>query len=297
MSLRRRSTTHDLATLRLHPDGSRVQHTSVSARPRTSKYTVVDARGNRFARDAGGASLVKKRRKVDVVTDEQEREVIRLSPEADDGDGTMLVRRRYRRAKSREEGKQDAGEGESREDGEEHKEVDREQLDTRTKRRISFLQDFSFLDPPEVVIGRSFESKGPSSTTGVSFSPPAPELLKSIHHFATCYYRERGQLSDRSSAFRMEKRKGRNIHMMAAGETNTSETDDEMWEDRDDDSGQGDDDDDENAGKDDNARATSSHDDPDVKDMYKAFDGSALMAIGILIQEQIAHLLTSSSKG
>lgn len=292
MSLRRRSTTHDLATLRLHPDGSRVQHTSVSARPRTSKYTVVDARGNRFARDAGGASLVKKRRKVDVVTDEQEREVIRLSPEADDGDGTMLVRRRYRRAKSR-----DAGEGESREDGEEHKEVDREQLDTRTKRRISFLQDFSFLDPPEVVIGRSFESKGPSSTTGVSFSPPAPELLKSIHHFATCYYRERGQLSDRSSAFRMEKRKGRNIHMMAAGETNMSETDDEMWEDRDDDSGQGDDDDDENAGKDDNARATSSHDDPDVKDMYKAFDGSALMAIGILIQEQIAHLLTSSSKG
>ncbi|KIK11271.1 hypothetical protein PISMIDRAFT_690486, partial [Pisolithus microcarpus 441] len=218
---------------------------------------------------------------------------------ADDGDGTMLVRRRYRRAKSREEGKQDAGEGEgeSREDGEEHKEVDHEQLDTRTKRRISFLQDFSFLDPPEVVIGRSFESEEPSSTTGVSFSPPAPELLKSIHHFATCYYRERGQLSDRSSAFGMEKRKGRNIHMMAAGETNTSETDDEMWEGRDDESGQGDDGDDENAGKDDNARATSSHDDPDVKNMYKAFDGSALMAIGILIQEQIAHLLTSSSKG
>lgn len=85
--------------------------------------------------------------------------------------------------------------------------------------------------------------------------------------------------------------------MMAAGETNTSETDDEMWEDRDDECGQGDDDNGENAGKDGNARATSSHDDPDVKDMYKAFDGSALMAIGILVQEQIAHLLASSSKG
>lgn len=85
--------------------------------------------------------------------------------------------------------------------------------------------------------------------------------------------------------------------MMAAGETNMSETDDETREDQDDESGQGDDDNDENAGKDDNARATASHDGPDVKDMYKAFDGSALMAIGILVQEQIAHLLASSSKG
>ncbi|KAI6135217.1 hypothetical protein EV401DRAFT_2063510 [Pisolithus croceorrhizus] len=295
MSLRRRSTTHDLATLRLHPDGSRVQQTSVTARPRTSKYTVVDSRGNRFARDAGGASLVKKRRKVDVVTDGRERETIRLSPEGDEDDAAMFVLRRRRRAKSKGEGKRDADEGESQGDGNEDKETDHEQLDTRTKRRLSFLQDFSFLDPPEIVIGRSFESKDSSDTTGVSFSPPAPELLKSIHHFATCYYRERGQLSDRSGASRKEKRKGQNIHMVAAGETNMSETDDELWEDRDDESGQGDDDD-ENAGKD-NALATSSHDDPDVKDMYKAFDGSALMAIGILIQEQIAHMLTSSSKG
>ncbi|KAI6100154.1 hypothetical protein F5141DRAFT_1051669 [Pisolithus sp. B1] len=278
MSLRRRSTTHDLATLRLHPDGSRVQHTSVTARPRTSKYTVVDARGNRFARDAGGASSVKKRRKVDIVTDGQERETIRLSPEGDGDDGAVLVRRRHRRAKSKGEGKHDADEGENREDGDEDRVTDHERLDTRTRRRLSFLQDFSFLDPPEIVIGRSFESKDSSDTTGVSFSPPAPELLKSIHHFATCYYHERGQLSDRSGASRKEKRKGQNIHMVAAGETNMSETDDELWEDRDDESGQGDDDD-ENAGKD-NALATSSHDDPDVKDMYKAFDGSALMAIG-----------------
>ncbi|KAI6040440.1 hypothetical protein EDC04DRAFT_2894168 [Pisolithus marmoratus] len=190
MSLRRRSTTYDLATLRLHPDGSRVQQSSASARPRTAKYTVIDAR-----------------------------------------------------------------------------------------------------DPPEVVIGRSFESKEPSGTTGVSFSPPAPDLLKSIHHFATCYYGERGQLSDCSRALRMEKRerKRENIHMMAA-KTKLSESDEEMWEDQDGEIGQSDDSDD-GVSK---ARATSSHG-PGIKDMYKAFDGSALMAIGILIQEQIAHILTSSS--
>lgn len=292
MSLRRRSTTHDLAALRLHPDGSRVQQASVSSRPRTSKYTIVDARGNRIARDAGGRNSVKRRRTVDVVVDGQERETIKLSPEDDGDDGDVFVRRRHRRTQSKGKGKQRADESENREDD---KESDPEQLDARTKRRISFLRDFSFLDPPEVTIGRSFESKEPSDTTGISFSPPAPELLKSIHHFAACYYRERGQLFDRSTASRTRNRKKHNIYMMAADKMRMSETDNEMWEDRDDnESAEGGGSDGEGNGKD-NARVASSHD-PDVKDMYKAFDGSALMAIGILMQEQIAHILTSSSR-
>ncbi|KIO12377.1 hypothetical protein M404DRAFT_674826 [Pisolithus tinctorius Marx 270] len=184
MSLRRRSTTHDLAALRLHPDGSRVQQASVSSRPRTSKYTIVDARGNRIARDAGGRNSVKRRRTVDVVVDGQERETIKLSPEDDGDDGDVFVRRRHRRTQSKGKGKQRADESENREDD---KETDPEQLDARTKRRISFLRDFSFLDPPEVIIGRSLESKEPSDTTGISFSPPAPVCtIIQVFNLLTC---------------------------------------------------------------------------------------------------------------
>ena len=60
----RRSTVHDLATLRLHLDGKRVSTTSP---PRVGLYTSrrrnvgYDTRGNRNARDAAGFGLVPKR--------------------------------------------------------------------------------------------------------------------------------------------------------------------------------------------------------------------------------------------
>jgi hypothetical protein len=60
----RRSTVHDLATLRLHPDGKRV---SITSPPRVGLNTSrrhnvgYDTRGNRNARDAAGVGLVPKR--------------------------------------------------------------------------------------------------------------------------------------------------------------------------------------------------------------------------------------------
>lgn len=135
MSIRRKSTTHDLATLRLHPDGSRVQQSSVNSRHRTAASTFVDSRGNWIARDAGGQSSVKKRRSVSVVTDEGESEQIKLSSDEEDGG------RAPRKGKGKERTRDDQAldEGSAPED---------ERLNTRTKRRLSFIRDFSFLDPP-----------------------------------------------------------------------------------------------------------------------------------------------------
>ena len=63
-STRRRSTVHDLSTLRLHPDGSRVaihSPTRVDLRSSRMRNTGRDTRGNRVARDAAGLGAVPKR--------------------------------------------------------------------------------------------------------------------------------------------------------------------------------------------------------------------------------------------
>ncbi|KIJ69820.1 hypothetical protein HYDPIDRAFT_104450 [Hydnomerulius pinastri MD-312] len=292
MSIRRKSTTHDLATLRLHPDGSRVQQSSVNARHRTAGSTIVDSRGNWIARDAGGQNSVKKRRSVSVLTDDGEGEVIELSSDEED----------RKRARSKGKGKQRAGEDRPLE------EVSpaQDQLNTRTKRRLSFVRDLSFLDPSPY--GSSSvrqdasdsDASSGSSAQEVTFAEPAPELLKSIHHFASCYYRERGQLFDSSRNYRgsrKERRKqGRdNIHVLAA-ETFTRQAmgaDDSDWIDEEEgEEGADDADEDDDMGGDDSGRETPQNDSA-RKDMYKAFDGSALMALGIVLQEHIAHTLSS----
>ena len=63
MSARRRSTVHDFSTLRLHPDGSRVEINSPTRSDHDSRTrkTGRDARGNRIARDAAGLGVVPKR--------------------------------------------------------------------------------------------------------------------------------------------------------------------------------------------------------------------------------------------
>ena len=61
MSTRRLSTVHDLASLRLHPDGTRVQNNDKNLRIRASKYAARDSKGNWYARDAGGTGQVKQR--------------------------------------------------------------------------------------------------------------------------------------------------------------------------------------------------------------------------------------------
>lgn len=84
MSKGRLNTVHDLSSLRLHPDGSRVpvqEHLNVKASSKSvsererRKNTVRDAAGNWIALDAGGVGAVLKRRR-DVNPDEEEGEQV-----------------------------------------------------------------------------------------------------------------------------------------------------------------------------------------------------------------------------
>jgi len=299
MSIRRKSTTHDLATLRLHPDGSRVQQSSVNARHRTAGSTVVDSRGNWIAKDAGGKTSVKKRRSINSIihTDDAEGELIDLS--GDEGSG--------KDARRQSKGKQRARDSQTP-DEDPPQEPESGRLNTRTRRRLSFMRDLSFLDPPPASAPSLEQDTDPSDTASarpvVSFPDPAPvspppvndsssltslkDLLKSIHHFASCYFRERGQLFDSSKNFRGMKKERRkqsqeNIHTLAANThaledqsidsgTEHTETEDETTEDED---GSGIMDT-EDSGKEGPRTKGETY----RKDMYKAFDGSALMAIG-----------------
>ena len=110
--------------------------------------------------------------------------------------------------------------------------------------------------------------------------------MKAIHHFASCYYRERGQLSNSSRDFRRAKKETRkqsqeNIHNLTANslkhenddsENEHTETEDETTEDGDESVVM----DAEDSGK----EGPRTKGDTYRKDMYKALDGSALMAIG-----------------
>ncbi|KIK95337.1 hypothetical protein PAXRUDRAFT_11511 [Paxillus rubicundulus Ve08.2h10] len=280
MSIRRKSTTHDLATLRLHPDGSRVQQSSRNTRYRTAGSTFVDSRGNWIARDAAGQSSVKKRN-ASMLSDDGEGEHIRLSSDEESG----------KRTQSKGKGKQAALDGEPLD---EDPEREPEQLSARTKRRLSFTRDYSFLDPPPVSVSSleqdAYDSDASSSSSlpMISFPDPAPELLKCIHHFASCHYREMGQLFDSSRNYRGEKKeRGKraqdNIHVLAANASRRQNTDSEdgyLIHEEEEDTEEAEDEDDD-MGVDDGSRE-GHRTDSCRKDMYKALGGSALMAIGLL---------------
>ncbi|KAF8551715.1 hypothetical protein OG21DRAFT_1417445 [Imleria badia] len=281
MSIRRKSTTHDLASLRLHPDGSRVQQSSVNSRRRAAGTTVIDSRGNWVAKDAGGKTSVKTRRRISSThTNDAEGEYIDLSRDEEHA----------KDARSQAKGKRRARDSQSP-DEDPPQEPESGRSNTRTGRRLSFMRDLSFLDPPSASVSSLEPDTGPSDATSarepvVSFPDPAPDLLKAIHHFASCYYRERGQLSDSSRDYRGTKKERRkqsqeNIHTLAANtlkhenvdsENEHTETEDETTEDEDEREVM----DAEGSGK----EAPRTKGNTYRKDMYKALDGSALMAIG-----------------
>lgn len=161
MSIRRKSTTHDLATLRLHPDGSRVQQSSGNARRRTAGSTVVDSRGNWIAKDAGGKSSVKTRRSVNSSrTDDADGEFIDLS--GDEG-----------RARSQSKGKQRARDSQTPEE-DPLQEPESDRMNTRTRQRLSFMRDLSFLDPPPVSVSSVEQDTGHPDAASIFFPDPAP---------------------------------------------------------------------------------------------------------------------------
>lgn len=167
---RRRTTVHDLASLRVHPDGSRVQNANtlshlqddvipgVSSQTnlRSSKYIAQDARGNWIARDAGGAGLVK---------------------------------RKYR--------KQDKGKGRATDlddEGVDDVVTDEEDAkDSRAIKRQKFLHDYSFLtgsgfedELPPSSLGEPSSSTLDPSPSNVPYSLPVPSSVSNTQiHFTT----------------------------------------------------------------------------------------------------------------
>lgn len=189
---------------------------------------------------------------------------------------------------------------------------DRTGRNFRASKRRSFTEDFSFLapSPPRRVFPRTEStSEGGSSSSSsdsdseseeikIKLPDPSPELLKCIHYFASRYYQEKGVLSNRSRGHRDERKTRRskgsvsNIHDQTTSksapwsrDSSIDADDDDQWEDEKDELG-----DEEDDGKD--VSRSEEH-----KDMYKALDGSALVAIGIILQEQIAHAMITGFSG
>jgi hypothetical protein len=190
---------------------------------------------------------------------------------------------------------------------------------SRSRKRRSFAEDFSFLAPSPCRLNSEAGSEPGSSSEGDSspsskstskaikialpdpspvrvyvhpiiFADPQQELLKCIHHFASRYYQEKGVLSDKSRRYRDERKARRsnkseaNIHYQTTTKptlwTRHSSLDGDGEEQH-----EGDEDEWEDEGED-QTEDGEGHENPSrqeqhSKDMYKALDGSALVAIGI----------------
>jgi hypothetical protein len=169
MSIRRKSTTHDLATLRLHPDGSRVQQSSINRRTRTAPSTVPDTRGNWIARDAGGKVAVRKTRNASAKVDDEDGKLIdiRLSDELGEDQFTV--------------GKSKKGKEKASESDEENGTGDRTGRNFRARKRRSFTEDSSFLapSPPRCVFPQTEStSEGDSSESSSSESDSESDVIK-----------------------------------------------------------------------------------------------------------------------
>ncbi|KAH9031848.1 hypothetical protein EDB84DRAFT_1491679 [Lactarius hengduanensis] len=233
---KRRSTVQDYATLRLHPDGSRIK---LRTPKRNDPYHKAgrDARGNRVARDAAGLAVVPKR---PAPLDDGRVETVSSGQDVSSGES--------RRAKPRK--------------------------DNRRKRRR--------LDPHDVEFLRdSGNVPGNADAVGETRWPvPSSDLLKCVNYFACQYYAARGLLLDQSREYCREKeqRKAEDRQKVRTGG-----------------SGDGpfvaDGDSDGNAKKEDPHDRECTVSSKGLPGMYKALDGSALVAIGMLLQELVSTIL------
>ncbi|KAJ3719192.1 hypothetical protein EV361DRAFT_901245 [Lentinula raphanica] len=277
----RLSTVFDLSGLRLHTDGTLVPQSTKNHDLRLSKRTVRDAHGNWMAKDAGGLASVPKYRKVLPIPRENE-----FEGQEEDLDTALSIN------------------NDRNKEGTSHS---REFKTSRARKRRKFATDEEYLAP-------SSSSCTPYPTAGTAraqMPPPSSDLLKYIHHYASTYYDERGLLLNASQQYRKEK-KARRLARLSQGRNSgrskrksTSDTDTENHSSSekdeivDEDDDEDDEDGDEGSEKDDQeqqqhengSKAPVRRKDHDLADMYKTLDGSALIAIGMLLQEHVAELL------
>jgi hypothetical protein len=133
------------------------------------------------------------------------------------------------------------------------------------------------------------------------------DLLKCVHHFASQYYSARGLLTDRSREYRREvgQRFAKRVLAQAAaggvayagpGANADTAGDDPFTEDEEDDEIDYEREDDEGVAKGRGVGKGKGTPEEHVQNMYRAFDGRALMAIGTFIPSQIVITTQSRTK-
>lgn len=145
MSIRRHGTVHDLAGLRLHPDGSRIQPSSSAAGSgqnvvpsiRQGPYMTQDVHGNWIATDAAGVRKIRKKKTVPYVSEldahdheENKRKI---------AEGGLMEEIGFAQGSSRRMADDDEDGGEVISDAAGN-------MDPRRQRRIQFERDFSYLN-------------------------------------------------------------------------------------------------------------------------------------------------------
>ncbi|KDR84252.1 hypothetical protein GALMADRAFT_704386 [Galerina marginata CBS 339.88] len=294
----RLSTVFDYSSLRLHPDGTRVYQKSSNFRPGLVKVTTQDPRSNWIARDAGGLGSVPKVKKR--VKDASEGDV----RAEQDGD-----------SKTNPELSDDVDEYEGAGRKRKRKRVNKGKL-----KRHKFINDDSYLEPEASSSKHNeMEVSREVSISEDGLPEPSADLLKCIHRFASEFYTERGQLLNISREYRKE-RKDRALRRRArrekqaredngspSGSPSSSESsdsdesssqkstkittaiEDEEGSTSSEDSNDGDDDNDKANQDTKGKRKTKSkrrrrrrrhYADKLYTDMYKMFDGSAMMVLG-----------------
>ncbi|THH29886.1 hypothetical protein EUX98_g4311 [Antrodiella citrinella] len=323
MAARRYTTVHDVAALRVHPDGSRIPVDGKSTGKRKDKRTLKDRRGNWVAQDAGGSATIKRHREAanDELDDETGGEVFDLTGVEEVTQG--IVDKGKRKADEQEDEAQDESN------------IQKSSPLGKKAKRQRFQEDLTFLSPAGSAPSLHFvDSDAPvlskDLTSANALPNPSSDLLKNIHAMASRYYHEMGQLEDVTREIRKEKRRRRRLKLSLSNASvsgsirgdsidNSSEEEDgspgdtgslgEMEEDLDEEQSQqlesssvdlfgekqstkG--------GGDGLSSQDSDSEDGSVdewkenyadQDMYKIFDGSALMAIGMLLQEYVAELV------
>ncbi|KIJ57232.1 hypothetical protein M422DRAFT_238825 [Sphaerobolus stellatus SS14] len=255
---RRRSTVYDAAALRLHPSGVRVRPTPgkssrVLARSTNAKQAVS---GDWIATDAGGDGKITKRRKMSA--DEQ-----RETNSPVNGDVAIP--------------------GSDEQVDLEASATPKVLKDVRSQRRLAFKRDFSFLSTSSVHNGEDNSAIRPSA-----------DFLKCIHYFSSHYYGMNGQIFDSAKEYRKKKSNKRRKRqaMQAKVAKATPESEDNSQTDEEEDAEESDDVGKHSSPSPDRSKGKQRADGPtkprkarlkdDRKDMYKAFDGSALLCIGWL---------------
>jgi hypothetical protein len=268
-SQRRLTTVHDRAALRVHPNGTRVT-------ARESSYATKDLRGNQIAINAGGTGNVKKRKRA-AISDDDSEPLEEFNTETDE----------YQPSETPSSTDSCAGsvEGESEEEDRKRK---RRKKDTRRIKQSEFYKNFDFVlggKNETGAVSGSDDRLLPSSVGWVFIhiwrstnTLMKQDLLKCLHYLAAKHYSDEGQLIDTTRIARQKKRSKMNAG--TGGSSGSRSTAGSI---------SGEESESDNGGVDVPPTSSTMLQPPKqkgqqgaglVKDMYKMFDGSALVALG-----------------